>query len=329
MRHRRIMAVILVAVVVPIVIAVGVLAAMIAFGTSAPPPPMASISTPFRTVDYSDLPPPATIRARDGTPLSMRVYQAAPAADATHVVIAIHGSSAMGASMHTLAKALRDAGVTVYAPDIRGHGDSGHRGDIDYATQLDDDLSDVVAAVHTAHPKAAITLLGFSSGGGFALHAAATPLGSQFDRAVLISPMLGPRAPTARGVSNAWAQPFLPRIIGLLILNHIGIHAFDGLPALAFGIAPENASRLTGIYSFRLLGAFGTNDYAADLHNAKCPIAVLIGASDEIFFAEKFAPTVHAERADVSVAVVPDVGHIRVILDPHSIAAIVAAVRGA
>src|SRR5262245_43794280 len=117
------------------VLIVAALAGLIAFGTAAPPPYMASIGAPFTKVDFSDLPKAETIVARDGTTLSYRVW-AAP--DATATVIAIHGSSANSASMHPLAKGLQRAGITVYAPDIRGHGDSGHRGDIESATSLDD-----------------------------------------------------------------------------------------------------------------------------------------------------------------------------------------------
>lgn len=312
-----------------VLIPVTVVTAMIAFGTSAAPQPMPSISAPFRSEDFSDVPTPIRIIARDGTPLSAHVYDATPVpGEPERVAITIHGATAMGASMHKLAKALREAGVTVYAPDIRGHGHSGRRGDINYATQLDDDLADLVAAVRTKHPTAALILVGLSAGGGYALHAAATPLGATFDRAILLSPMLGPRAPTARGrLGNAWARPYLPRIIGLSILDRFGIHAFDKLPAIAFGVAPKDAARLTGIYSFRLLGAFGTRDYAADFRNAKCPIAVLVGAADEVFIAERFAPTVHAERAEIPVTVLPGIGHIAMITDTRGFSAILAAVK--
>jgi non-heme chloroperoxidase len=306
-----------------------IVTAMIAFGTSAAPQPMASVSAPFRGDGFSDVPLPIQIAARDGTPLSVHVYNAALApGEPERVAIAIHGATAMGASMNKLAKALCEAGVTVYAPDIRGHGQSGRRGDINYATQLDDDLADLVAVVRTRHPKAKLILMGLSAGGGYALHAVATPLGSRFDRAVLLSPMLGPRAPTARGnLGNAWAQPYLPRIVGLVILGRLGIHALDRLPAIAFGVAQKDAARLTGVYSFRLLGAFGTHDYATDLRNAKCPIAVLVGAADEVFVAERFAPTVHAERAEVPVTVLPGIGHIAMITDARGFPAIVAAVK--
>ena len=319
----------LIGIAVTLLVLICILGGVIVFGTSAPPPPMASISNPFSKVDYSDLPRITWIKARDGASLAVRVWNAGAApADVSRVVILIHGSSAMGASMHSLAKALHDADTAVYAPDIRGHGDSGQRGDIDYRTQLDDDLADLVAAARAAHPKATLTLLGFSSGGGFALHSAATKLGGEFSRTVLVSPMLGPRAPTARGgLSNAWAQPFLPRIIGLVILSRAGIHAFDYLPSLAFGIAPENAERLTGVYSFRLMMAFGTNDYAADLKNSKSPLAVLVGSEDELFDASKFEPTVRAIRPEVPITIVPGLGHIPMITDARAISAIVAATR--
>ena len=85
-------------------------------------------------------------------------------------VIAIHGSSSQSASIHPLGKALSAAGIPVYAPDIRGHGATGIRGDIDYAGELDDDIADFVAAVRAQHPNAKLVLMGFSSGGGYALH---------------------------------------------------------------------------------------------------------------------------------------------------------------
>jgi hypothetical protein len=68
--------------------------------------------------------------------------------------------------------------------------------------------------------------------------------------------MLGVRAPTVK--SHAWAKPFTPRILALLILNRTGIHAFDYLPVIAFAIPAECAEILTGQYSFRLLRAFYT-----------------------------------------------------------------------
>jgi pimeloyl-ACP methyl ester carboxylesterase len=311
-----------------IVLAMAVLAGMIAFGTSDPPPYLASVGEPFHKVDFRDLPAVETTPARDGTPIAFRVWAAWAPAEPERVVIAIHGSSAASSSLHALAKALQAEGLSVYAPDIRGHGGTGRRGDIDYAAQLDDDLADFVALVRKQHPAARLVLMGFSSGGGFALHGAALPIGRELERTVLLSPMLGPRAPTVRTGGDPWAKPFLPRIYALLILDKLGIHAFDRLPALAFGIAPGNPADLTGVYSFRLMRAFGTWDYAGDLRAAPAPIAVLVGEKDELFAADLFAPTIHAVRPDVSVTVVPGLNHIEMTTDPRAVPAIAAAVRG-
>jgi alpha-beta hydrolase superfamily lysophospholipase len=311
-----------------LIVVAAVLAGMIAFGTGDPPPYLASIGEPFRKVDFRDLPPAETTPARDGTPIAFRVWAARAPAEPERVVVAIHGSSATGASLHALGKALQAEGLSVYAPDMRGHGGTGRRGDVDYAGQLDDDLADFVALVRQRHPAARLVLMGFSSGGGFALHAAALPLGRAFERTVLLSPMLGPRAPTVRAGGEAWAKPFLPRIYALLILQRFGIHAIDRLPTLAFAIAPGNPADLTGVYSFRLMRAFGTWDYAGDLRAASAPIAVLVGEKDELFAANLFAPTVHAVRPDVPVTVVPGLNHIEMTTDPRAVPAIAAAVRG-
>lgn len=244
-------------------------------------------------------------------------------------VIAIHGSSATSHSMHPLAEALSAEGMTVYAPDIRGHGGTGRRGDIDDPGDLDRDLAELAAAVRARQPAAELVLLGFSSGGGFALHIAGSEAGKVFARTVLLSPMLGPYAPTTRPGKSPWVTPYVPRIIGIMLLNRLGIHAFDHLPALAFGIPPARAHLLTGVYSFRLMRAFGTIDYAADLKNAASPLAIVAGEEDELFFAEKFEPAVKAIRPGVPVTLVPGLNHVDVVTDPRAVPPIAAAVRGA
>jgi non-heme chloroperoxidase len=313
-------------------LAVGVIAAlagMIAFGTRAPPKPLASIGEPFKRVDFSGLPAEQTVAARRASPIAYRRWDAAEKGSPERVVIAIHGSSASSQSLHPLAKALSGRGFTVYAPDIRGHGSTGQRGDIDYAGELDDDLSDLATMVKAAHPDAELALVGFSSGGGFALHSAATPLGASFKHVVLISPFLGPRAPTVKPQgSDPWATAFVPRFIALLLLDRVGIHAFDHLPVIAFAVLPEQAKFLSPTYSFLLATGFATDDYVADLRDARAPLAVLVGGNDELFEADRFAPTIEAVRTDVSVTVVPGLDHIGMILDPRAVPAIAAALRG-
>ena len=304
------------------------LAGMLAFGTGAPPQELTSLAAPFRNVDFRDLPAVQTLKVSKRSPIAYRTWLPnAAASDPARVVIAIHGSSAQSASMHPLGKALSAEGIPVYAPDIRGHGDTGTRGDIDYAGELDDDMADFTAMVRGKYPNAKLVLTGFSSGGGFALHVAATPLGKSFARAVLLSPMLGPFAPTIKP-NGKYARPFIPRILALAVLDRIGIHAFDHLTTLLLAIDPARTDILVGHYSWLLMRAFATSDYAADVRNAQTPLAVVVGEKDELFFADKFAPTIDAVRPGVPVTIVPGLSHTGLTVDAAGVPAILAAVRG-
>jgi alpha-beta hydrolase superfamily lysophospholipase len=180
--------------------------------------------------------------------------------------------------------------------------------------------------VRARQPDAKLVLMGFSSGGGYALHVAASPLGKMFVRTVLLSPMLGVFAPTYKH-HQKYARPFIPRIVALFALDRIGIHAFDHLTTLLLAIDPSRTI-LTGHYSWLLMRAFATNDYAADLRNAHTPLAVVVGQNDELFYADKFAPTVDAIRPGTPVTVVPGLSHTALTTDPRAVPAIIEAVRG-
>lgn len=198
----------------------GVLSAAIVFGTAAPPRPVQP-----RQIDLTGLPTLSRYTSRDGTPLAYRSY---PGGD-EQVAVLIHGSGTESSVMNALAKTLNVAGATVYAPDLRGHGSSGRRGDIDYIGQLDDDLADLIAAIRPDHPNSAITLIGFSGGGAFTIRIAGGPYGNLFNRFIVIDPAIVYPSPLARPNAGGWATPYIPRIVALMALNKIGIHRFDGL----------------------------------------------------------------------------------------------------
>jgi alpha-beta hydrolase superfamily lysophospholipase len=309
-------------------VAIVICTGMIAFGAGNPPP-LASMNDSLEKIDFGDLPALQTIPSDTGSPIAFREWKTPMSkGEPEFTLILIHGSSGSSTNLHPLGKALSAEGIFVYAPDIRGHGKTGRKGDIDYPQQLDDDFRTLLTEVKRRQPGSRLVLGGFSAGGGFALHVAALPLGKSFERAVLISPMLGVRAPTVRPNGDVWAKPFFPRILALLVLNRIGIHAFDYLAALAFAIPPQRADSLTGQYSWRLVRAFYTADYVADLKMAPMPIHVLVGEKDELFSAERFEPTVHVARPDAKVTVVPVLNHIEMTTDLRAVPALVAAIRG-
>ncbi len=306
-----------------IVCALALVGALV-FGTVAPPPPLASISEPFRGVDFSDAPAPERLEVAGASPIAWRRYGPA---EAKNAVIALHGSTASSISLHPLARGLAERGVAVYAPDIRGHGETGRRGDLDHAGQTEEDLAAMVRLVRARHPAARLTLAGFSLGGGLALRYAGGPQGGTVDRTLLLAPMLGPRAPTAREGEDPWARPHLPRIIALSILNRVGFTALDGLESIVYATRPGSETVQTSRYSWRLLRSLLPGDYAALLAGAASPVHVLIGEKDELFRAERFEATVKAARPDATVTVVPGLGHIALTLDPAGIEAIAAALR--
>src|SRR5271168_819637 len=281
-----------------IVIALGSVAAVLAFDAPVKPPPLASISEPFAAVDFSDLPMLRTYAARDGAKLGYRTYQGGGA----QVVVLIHGSSDDGSGMHPLAKALRDAGTSVYVPVLRGHGNSGRSGDIDYIGQLEDDLADFMAVLRPLHPEASFSLIGFSSGGGFVLRVIATPDEKLFDRFIMISPALPQSAPTIRPDTGGWVSVAKPRIIILSLLNRLGVDWFNALPIVAFATSPKSPN-LTSVYSFRLAVDFGApRDYLSALRRSRKPAALLVGGADELFYPDRFAPLFEPVRPDLGIS---------------------------
>ena len=285
------------------------------------PPELRSISQTARAVDRSTMPGLERFSARDGTQLAYRHYPArGPAAGP--VAILVHGSSGSSVAVHALADALAAHGVETFAPDIRGHGGSGTRGDIGYVGQLEDDLADLAALIGQTHPNAPITLLGHSAGGGFALRVAGSPIQNLFVRTVLLAPYLGYDAPTNRPNSGGWASPDVPRILGLRALRWIGVSCCDALPVLAFAVPPNSEKFLVPAYSNRLMRNFATHGYKSDFAAATRPITVIAGSDDELMLANNYADAVHAVKPSVDVKLVEGVNHMSILSDPKAVSAI-------
>jgi len=299
------------------------IAALIAFGDSSPPPPLAAVSRAVGQSDYNGLPALSRHAARDGAALGYRRY---PGSDARRVAVLIHGSAGDSHAMHGLGLALARAGITAYALDMRGHGASGQRGDIDYVGQLEDDLADFAAVLRKAHPVAQLALVGHSSGGGFALRVAGGRHGALFDRYLLLAPLLHQQAPTTRPQAGGWVKPFVPRMVGLGILDGLGLPWFPHLPVLAFALPAEVAAKATATYSYRLQLNFRPHeDYLADVRAIARPTRVMVGAADELFVAERYASLLEPQQSLLRVTLLPGVTHIGIVTEPPALAAVVAA----
>jgi len=289
------------------------------------PPPLASIHAGAVQIDEAGAPDLSRFQARDGTWLAYRLY---PAANGGRERIAIlaHGSSASSIEMNAVGAALAKAGVTAVAPDIRGHGASGTRGDIAYRGQLDDDLADLVGELRKAYPSARFSLIGHSAGGGFALRIAGSRLGDAFDRFVLLAPYLGYSAPTNRPAEGPglWASPDLPRMFASLILERLGIDWPQSLPAIAFADLPQAKMAVTSQYTFRLMRNYtAPPDWKDAFLRAKGRIAVVVGADDQLMDADGYRRAL--PPLGVAVTILPGVDHMGIVYRPEAIKAILAA----
>jgi len=301
----------------------GALALALRFGGPSLPPPMPSISDPFRHVDFTGLPALSRFKARDGASLAFRAYPAAGPVRGS--VVLVHGSSASSSSLHVLAKAMAAAGLAAYALDLRGHGESGPHGSIAYIGQLEDDLEDFVHAVQPAGPA---TLAGFSSGGGFALRFAGGPRQKLFANYLLLSPFISRKAATFRPDAGGWAKVGVPRIIALVLLNKVGIRAWNGLEVVRFALAPDFRAALTPGYSFALAANLQPpEDYQAAIRAMGQPVRLLAGQDDEVFRADRFQAVFQAAGRPVPVTLLPGIGHVALTLDPDAVRAAADQVR--
>lgn len=315
----------LLAVIVPFALFAGIAGLAIAFGGPSEPPPMPSINTPFKDLDYSDMPETSHFAARDGTPLAFRTYLAA-GADTRGSVVLVHGSSASSRSMHVMAKAFATAGYTAYALDVRGHGESAGKGHIAYIGQLEDDLEDFALLVKPAQPT---TLAGFSSGGGFVLRFAGSARQKLFSNYLLLSPFISQDALTQRPNSGGWVSVGVPRLVAIALCNAIGVRSFNELPVTRFALDKEAKLILTPQYSYALAQNFRPErDYRANIAAVEQPLRVVAGENDEAFYAERFAEVFQAEGKAFPVTLLPGIGHIQLTLEQAAVQAAITAVRG-
>lgn len=264
----------------------GLIAAIVSIAQPFPPIPPETDVFGFageREKSPAEPPPLEQYRARDGEALAYRFYDAA----SERILIFVHGSSYHGGGYHELAKHVSAAGAAkVVLPNMRGHYFSGHRrGDVEYVGQYEDDIVDLIRELRKQGHKGAIILGGHSSGGGFVLRFAGGkgPQQEAIASYIAMAPIIPRTAAVRGGNAGGWNVIHLPRILGLVALNIIGVHGFDGLPIIAFN-KPAGAwdGTETLAYSWRLNVSYHPRgDYASDMKSMPSNALVLVGDKDE------------------------------------------------
>ena len=265
--------------------------------------------------DYSSLPELKSFTARNGTQLAYRHYSS----DCDRIVILLHGAGWHSRYFLPLAEFISSEGLAqVYTPDLRGHGlTPERRGDIDYVDQLEDDLADLIAIIQKDNPKSMLIVGGHSSGGGLAIRFAGSQYGQKAHAYLLMSPFLKYNAPTTRLNSGGFAMPYTGRIIGLVMLNNVGIRWFNYLTVMKFNM-PERARDGTETlsYSYRLTTAYAPHDYEKDLSAITQPLLVVAGTKDETMIYCQYEPVI-SQYATVRVKLLPGVSHMGIVVRPE------------
>lgn len=274
-------------------------------------------------------PPVQRYPARDGEPLAFRFYDSA----AARILILVHGSSYHGAPYHDLAAAVGAGGAAkVVLPNLRGHLLSGaRRGDVAYVGQLEDDIADLIAHLRANGHAGPVFLGGHSSGGGFVIRFAGGPHAGLVSGYVMLAPVI-PLPPFMRhGSAGGWCNVNLPRILGLMLLNALGVRALNGLEAISFNkpVALRDGTE-TLSYSYNLNASYHPRHrYRADLAAIRGPSLVLIGDRDQAIAAEPLRDVFAKMSPGTDFRVLGGVDHFGVFMEAGAIAAVVGWLKAA
>ena len=305
---------------------------------------------------------PVKVLASDGVDLAIFIYEPPTVTkseghkhkhNANTALVFYHGGGAhAGAGYPIMARGLAENfGITVYLPDLRGHGASaGARGDAPSKEQVWRDVDTVLEFVADRHhgkqqqqasSSSRIFLGGHSSGGGLVVNyataaqegittttttAPSTASISSIDGYVLVSPELGYKSGTARPNRTEFAAVNLLAFIANGIFGILG-HS----KAVRFNYPPELLEADNGMIGFNTVNmanaitlespveqmqAIGKNNDV----DVRKPIGLWVGSDDELFVAEKvvgLVPKNNHDNDNIIGEILPGKNHLGILVDVH------------
>lgn len=151
-------------------------------------------------------------------------------------------------------------------------------------------------------------MAGHSAGGGTAIRFAGSRYADEIDAYLLLAPHLGPGNPTERQ-SEGHRKLHMGRVIVLSMLDAFGIKRWHRLHAMELFKKPEELhDGLAQKLSFRLLMSRLPMKYKRDLPKLAKPTLVLVGAEDEVFYADRYNEFL-AQYTNAQVHMIADSNH--------------------
>lgn len=266
-----------------------------------------------------------TILARDGK--SLYLQKIGP--DSQRVIVLLHGIASTHKILLTAARKLHEAtGAQVLLPDLRGHGFSqGDKFDVAYIGQYEDDLEDILLHLKSKANASSegtyrhIIIGGHSMGGGIAMRYALKDNKPEVDGYLLFAPNFG-EGPTQRDASVEVPEDSpiyfnTTRMIGLLMLNTIGINHFDSLPIMYFNFPPQMmAYSYASIMSAQPIRPQTTDKALLNIHQ---PLIAIIGQEDEVFLASAYPSYISENSVLGSAELIENANHTSILSHPQAI----------
>ncbi|MBU3914960.1 lysophospholipase [bacterium] len=272
----------------------------------------------LKSAEKVDLPAPQYLEAGDKTNLAFREYLPKQT-DAT--LIFFHGGGAHSAAgyQHIGNGLSNHFNIAVYAPDIRGHGNSeGDRGDAPSSKQVLDDIGVIIRHVRMKHAGKPLFLGGHSSGAGLILNYSSFPTKEKIQGYVFLSPHLGFRSKTENDKNP---HPFAEVKTSLFIKN--AMFGTDGnSKAVFFNYSKEalekNPALITAI-TVNMSNALTPSSPGDQLKELDLPLASWIGAEDEVLDKDKVTSFINENYPKSFTKIVAKEKHLSILLtaSPH------------
>ena len=260
--------------------------------------------------------PVERLAASDGIQLALRSY--VPKSPVAGVVFYHGGGAHSAAGYQYLASALRDKyNIAVFTPDIRGHGQSGGpRGDAPTPKQVLEDVATLLGHLRARYPHLPLCLGGHSSGAGMVLNFATSKYREPVSDYLFLAPHLGFRSKTEREdiphpFSDVTTADFVINgMTGGLLLGHA--------KAVRFAYSPELLESDPGMVAYNtvnMANALTPRSPGNQLRALSAPLAVWIGAEDELLDPAKVVSFVEEWNPSAYVDEVQGAKHLSVLLE--------------